>query len=100
MADGAPMELATARSSSPSAPSLVDGFGRSFRYLRLSVTEVCNFRCAYCLPDGYRGKADGFLEVDEIARLLAAFAALGVTKVRLSGGEPSVRADLDRIIAA
>lgn len=78
---------------------LADSFGRRFRYLRLSVTEVCNFRCAYCLPDGYRGKADGFLEVGEIGRLVRGFAALGVTKVRLSGGEPSVRRDLDEVIA-
>ncbi|RRU88226.1 GTP 3',8-cyclase MoaA, partial [Stenotrophomonas maltophilia] len=47
---------------------LTDGFGRSFPYLRLSLTEACNFRCSYCLPDGYQ--ADGrprFLQVDEIA---------------------------------
>ena len=100
MADAGLMGLERTRASPPSAPSLVDGFGRSFRYLRLSVTEVCNFRCAYCLPDGYRGKADGFLELDEIARLVRGFAALGVSKVRLSGGEPSVRRDLDDIIAA
>lgn len=81
-------------------PVLADGFGRRFRYLRLSVTEVCNFRCAYCLPDGYRKSAAGFLDVAEIARLVAGFAALGVTKVRLSGGEPSVRPDLPDIIGA
>src|SRR5690606_2842318 len=86
--------------SRPTPPILSDGFGRRFRYLRLSVTEVCNFRCAYCLPDGYRKTTGGFLEVGEVARLVAGFAALGVTKVRLSGGEPSVRADLPAIIAA
>ena len=50
--------------------ALVDGFGRKFPYLRLSLTEACNFRCSYCLPDGYQ--ADGrpqFLAVDEIERL-------------------------------
>ena len=83
----------------PATPILADSFGRRFRYLRLSVTEVCNFRCAYCLPDGYRKTAARFLEVDEIARLVAGFASLGVTKVRLSGGEPSVRGDLAEIIA-
>ena len=100
MADAGLMERETAVGPGPGAPSLVDGFGRSFRYLRLSVTEVCNFRCTYCLPDGYRGKADGFLEVAEIDRLVRGFAGLGVTKVRLSGGEPSVRRDLGEVIAA
>ena len=78
---------------------LVDAFGRRFPYLRLSLTEVCNYRCSYCLPNGYA--ADGrprFLEQDEIARLLRAFAGLGMRKVRLTGGEPSVRRDLPLII--
>ena len=73
---------------------LTDGFGRSFPYLRLSLTEACNFRCSYCLPDGYQ--ADGrprFLQVEEIARLVRAFAALGMSKIRLTGGEPSLRKD-------
>jgi cyclic pyranopterin phosphate synthase len=79
---------------------LVDGFGRRFRYLRLSVTEVCNFRCTYCLPDGFRKTAPlSFLSVDEIGRLTRAFARLGVGKVRLTGGEPSVRRDIGEIIA-
>lgn len=78
---------------------LIDGFGRRFRYLRLSVTEVCNFHCTYCLPDGYRktGPAS-FLTVGEISRLIEVFAGLGVGKVRLTGGEPSVRRDLGEII--
>ena len=79
---------------------LTDGFGRSFPYLRLSLTEACNFRCSYCLPDGYH--ADGrprFLAVEEIARLVRAFATLGMHKIRLTGGEPSLRRDLTRIIA-
>jgi len=79
---------------------LTDGFGRSFPYLRLSLTEACNFRCSYCLPDGYH--ADGrprFLAVEEIARLVRAFATLGMHKIRLTGGEPSLRKDLAQIIA-
>lgn len=79
---------------------LSDGFGRSFPYLRLSLTEACNFRCSYCLPDGYH--ADGrpqFLGVAEIERLVRAFAALGMHKIRLTGGEPSLRKDLEQIIA-
>jgi cyclic pyranopterin phosphate synthase len=79
---------------------LADSFGRRFRYLRLSITEVCNFRCVYCLPDGYaRDPSASFLTVAELRRLVAGFAALGVSKVRLTGGEPSVRTDLAAIIA-
>jgi len=79
---------------------LTDGFGRSFPYLRLSLTEACNFSCSYCLPDGYQ--ADGrprFLSVDEIGRLVRAFATLGMHKIRLTGGEPSLRKDLQQIIS-
>jgi cyclic pyranopterin phosphate synthase len=80
---------------------LQDGFGRRFPYLRLSITEACNFRCTYCLPNGYRKSAPhDFLSVDEVARLVSAFHTLGVQKVRLTGGEPSVRKDLTAIIAA
>lgn len=77
-----------------------DAFGRRFRYLRLSVTEVCNFRCTYCLPNGYRksGPMD-FLAADEVDRLVRAFAQLGIRKVRLTGGEPTVRKDLAQLIA-
>lgn len=81
--------------------NLVDRHGRTFPYLRLSLTEACNYRCSYCLPDGY--KADGrprFLAMDEILRLVRAFAALGMSKIRLTGGEPSLRKDLPDIIAA
>lgn len=81
--------------------ALVDHHGRSFPYLRLSLTEACNYRCAYCLPDGYQ--ADGspkFLALGEIERLVRGFAALGMSKIRLTGGEPSLRKDLPAIIAA
>lgn len=81
--------------------TLIDPFGRRFPYLRLSLTDACNFRCSYCLPDGYQ--ADGrprFLALDEIRRLLRAFAALGMHKLRLTGGEPSLRKDLPANIAA
>ena len=71
---------------------LIDRFGRSFPYLRLSITDVCNFKCTYCLPDGYKGEAMGSW-VDEIRRLIAGFAELGTRKVRLTGGEPTLRKD-------
>lgn len=78
---------------------LIDRFGRRFRYLRLSVTEVCNFRCTYCLPEGFKKTQPlSFLSPAEIGRLVETFARLGVGKVRLTGGEPSVRRDLGEII--
>lgn len=80
-----------------------DSFDRSFYYLRLSITDVCNFRCNYCLPDGYRpqgGNNKSFLSLDEIRRVTRAFAAAGTEKVRLTGGEPSLRRDFTDIIAA
>ncbi|HAY08210.1 MAG TPA: GTP 3',8-cyclase MoaA [Hyphomonas sp.] len=77
-----------------------DAFGRRFSYLRLSVTEVCNFRCTYCLPEGYRKTGSmEFLATDEIERLVRAFTGLGIRKVRLTGGEPTVRKDLTQLIA-
>lgn len=78
---------------------LRDNFGREFHYLRLSITDVCNFRCNYCLPDGYEGRSGrAFLSLDEIRRICAAFGDVGTTKIRITGGEPSVRKDLPAII--
>ncbi len=75
-------------------PQIADRFGRRFPYLRLSVTDICNFSCTYCLPDGYRKSGcESFLARDEIRRLVAAFAGLGVWKIRLTGGEPTIRPD-------
>jgi cyclic pyranopterin phosphate synthase len=81
--------------------TLVDGFGRRFHYLRLSVTDACDYRCRYCLPRGFhKEEADAPLTPDEIARLVRAFAGLGFWKVRLTGGEPTLRRDLTEIAAA
>ncbi len=82
---------------------LTDAFARKFYYLRLSITDVCNFRCTYCLPDGYKPGSvtnNGFLCVDEVRRVTRAFCAIGTEKVRLTGGEPSLRRDFPDIIAA
>ncbi len=71
-----------------------DPFGRKFPYLRLSVTDVCNFSCSYCLPDGYQKTGcESFLNISEIERLVRAFASMGTWKIRLTGGEPTVRKD-------
>ncbi len=75
--------------------ALSDAFGRSFHYLRLSVSDACNFRCLYCLPHGYKkSEADAELSAPEITRLLRAFGQLGFWKIRLTGGEPTVRRDI------
>ena len=78
---------------------LVDGFSRQLTYLRLSITDFCNFRCEYCLPNGYQGKRpDDELSVAEIATLIRGFAQVGTEKVRITGGEPSIRRDVVDII--
>ncbi|MBU3656625.1 MAG: GTP 3',8-cyclase MoaA [Rhodocyclaceae bacterium] len=78
----------------------LDPNGRSFQYLRLSITDVCNYRCSYCLPNGYVEEAPRqFLTPDEIRNLVTGFAGLGLWKVRLTGGEPTVRKDFSRIAA-
>lgn len=80
--------------------SLQDNFGRRFEYLRLSVTDVCNFKCNYCLPDGYECETDrDFMSVDEIRTLVTSFANLGMKKIRITGGEPGLRKDLTEIIS-
>lgn len=73
---------------------LVDPHGRKFPYLRLSITDVCNFSCDYCLPDGYQcADKKEFLSLNEIKNLATAFSELGTHKVRLTGGEPTLRKD-------
>ena len=81
--------------------SLQDNFGRKFPYIRMSITDVCNFKCGYCLPNGYQvDKSDNrkFLHLDEIRRLAIVFSKLGVSKIRITGGEPTVRKDFFEII--
>jgi len=80
---------------------LKDSFGRTFPYIRMSITDVCNFKCGYCLPNGYQvDKSDNrkFLHLDEIKRLAKCFSELGVCKIRITGGEPTVRKDFFEII--
>lgn len=74
---------------------LVDAFQRAYYYLRLSITDQCNFRCNYCLPNGYQPEANkpSFLTLSEIVHVAEAFAAMGTEKIRLTGGEPTLRKD-------
>jgi cyclic pyranopterin phosphate synthase len=79
---------------------LKDNFGRSFPYFRISITDVCNFKCGYCLPNGYQKSENKkeFLSLEEIKRIGKALSELGVCKIRLTGGEPTVRKDFVEII--
>lgn len=78
---------------------LTDRFGRTVEYLRLSVTDRCDLRCSYCIPKGFRDfeEPEQWLTFDEIERLLGAFARLGVSRVRLTGGEPLLRRNLPQL---
>lgn len=79
---------------------LQDNFGRQFHYLRLSITEMCNFTCNYCLPNGNECDTSKHnMTLDEISTLVQAFARLGTSKIRITGGEPSLRKDLVDIIS-
>ena len=86
------------------SPAAHDLLGRALRDLRISVTDRCNFRCVYCMPKEVFGKDYAFLErrelltFEEIARLARIFRGLGVEKVRLTGGEPLVRRNLEQLI--
>lgn len=81
-----------------------DLFGRLLKDLRISVTDRCNFRCPYCMPAEIFGERYNFLNreellsFEEIARLVRIFVELGTTKIRITGGEPLVRADLEQLI--
>lgn len=79
---------------------LVDPFGRRIDYLRLSVTDRCDFRCIYCMPENMRFSArDKLLSVEELHEVASTFIALGVRKIRITGGEPLVRKDLNRLLS-
>lgn len=85
--------------------ALIDRFGRHIEYLRLSVTDRCDLRCVYCIPEGFKDfeEPGHWLTFDELERLLGLFAELGLRRVRFTGGEPLLRrnvADLARRVAA
>ncbi|HEY2776571.1 MAG TPA: GTP 3',8-cyclase MoaA [Gaiellaceae bacterium] len=83
---------------------VLDTFGRPLRDLRISVTDRCNFRCVYCMPKEVYGRDHRFLDrkelltFEEIARVARVFVDGGVRKIRITGGEPLVRRDLERLI--
>lgn len=89
------------RDSSPRGSSLRDSYGRAFGRLRISVTDRCNFRCAYCMPaHGVElAPREEVLSFEEIARVAAVAARLGLSRIRLTGGEPTVRRDLPLLVS-
>ena len=80
---------------------IVDQFGRRLRNLRISVTDRCNLRCNYCMPEEEYAwlPREDILSFEEIGQLVDVFVDLGVDKVRLTGGEPLLRKDLPRLVA-
>ncbi len=98
------MEHSDSRLSPGPAKALGDTFARPLRDLRISVTDRCNFRCVYCMPKEVFGRDFQFLERDElltfeeVARLAHIFVAHGVQKIRLTGGEPLVRRNVERLV--
>lgn len=90
--------MATAQASLAQAP-LVDPFGRAITYVRVSVTDRCDFRCVYCMSEDmhFLPKSD-ILSLEELDRLCSAFVALGTRKLRLTGGEPLVRRNIMELV--
>ena len=84
----------------PVRPAVLDAEGRAITYLRLSVTDRCNCRCAYCMPAGGVPMLshEDVCSLEELARIAGACCELGVTKVRLTGGEPLVRRGLPELV--
>lgn len=78
---------------------MTDQFGRNIKYLRVSITDRCNLKCFYCMPHGAPAvQHRDILRYEEIARIVRIAASLGITKVRITGGEPLVRKDCVQLI--
>lgn len=93
---------ASSHGRDPAARALIDGFGRRIDYLRVSVTDRCDLRCSYCLPKDFKGfeTPANWLTHAEMARVIGLFVALGVAKLRLTGGEPLLRRGLTDLAGA
>src|SRR3954463_4180409 len=85
------------------ADPLIDRFARRIRYLRISVTDRCNYRCSYCMPEelgdqlAFQPRAS-LLTFEELERIVRGFAGLGVRKIRLPGGEPTIRKGIVELV--
>ena len=81
--------------------SLIDPFGRSVDYLRLSVTDRCNLRCTYCMAEEMTFlPKQQILSLEELRDAATAFVELGIRKIRLTGGEPLIRRDILKLVGA
>jgi len=103
--DGAPvLASGLGREMPVPADPLLDQFSRRIRYLRVSVTDHCNYRCSYCMPETLIGEMrfeprSAVLTFEELERVISVFARLGVRKIRLTGGEPTVRRGIVDLVA-
>ncbi|NLC36509.1 MAG: radical SAM protein, partial [Alcaligenaceae bacterium] len=81
--------------------ALIDSFNRRIDYLRVSITDRCDLRCQYCLPEDFKGFEEpaNWLTHDEMARLIGLFVNFGVAKIRLTGGEPLTRRGVSELAA-
>src|SRR5215213_2927643 len=79
---------------------LTDSYGRQIKDLRVSLTDRCNFRCFYCLPNGEPplARKETILTFEEIVEICEIFVALGIEKIRLTGGEPLLRKDVEKLV--
>ena len=83
------------------SPELMDPFGRTIDYLRLSVTDRCNLRCTYCMAEEMTFlPKQQILTLEEMSEAAAAFVELGIRKIRLTGGEPLIRRDIVKLVSA
>lgn len=84
----------------PTQAELLDPYGRRIDYVRLSVTDRCDLRCQYCMPKGFNDfeEPEDWLSFDEIERVIKAFTELGTKRIRVTGGEPLVRKNVDELI--
>ena len=90
----------TTEASAPSSEQLLDEVGRPLNSLRVSVIDRCDLRCSYCMPEPEYSwlPSSDILSFDEISALVGTFAGVGVTRVRITGGEPLLRGDLDQLV--
>ena len=93
--------MSTLTAYQSAAAPLIDPFQRTIQYLRVSVTDRCDFRCVYCMAEDmtFLPKAE-ILTLEELDRLCSAFVRMGVRKLRLTGGEPLVRRDIMKLFRA
>src|ERR1044072_2556705 len=79
---------------------LTDSYGRQIKDLRVSLTDRCNFRCFYCLPNGEPplARKETILTFEEIVEICDIFVSLGIEKIRLTGGEPLLRKDIEKLV--